>query len=332
MSIVHGDLTSNNILFELENIDTWPLGRLLSLLEEPVKEVVRVRPTDLTGKTEAPKFMYEPANVMKFLPYCTGNIKLIDFGTSFFLDIHETEAEDSGTPICFCSPELLQEGRSSKASDVWALGCTIFEIWAGDKLFTSFMGSGGEVLGQMESLLGPLPPSKQTPANQNDVEEESAGEKLPPLGTAAELDHNLQAHAEEAHQAMPDADKEYLEGQPDGMYDEIEDTYNEGLDSQPEDMEYLYGKQPTLKELIEEVKNKANTQQRQELGLRWARAYNLVDWLCEVVGVEGSRISEAEANAFHDFLRLAFCYDTKKRASAEELLRHGWLYWNSWIM
>lgn len=95
-------------------------------------------------------------------------IRLIDFGTSF-ANIHELKAQDSETLICFCSSKLLQEGRCSKASDIWALGCVIFEMWAGDELFTSFISSDGAVLEQMESLLGSLLPSKQKLVHQEDV-------------------------------------------------------------------------------------------------------------------------------------------------------------------
>ena len=62
-----------------------------------------------------------------------------------------------GTPVSYCSPELLLGKKASKGSDIWALACTVFEIRAGFQLFESFVGSRVEVLEEMVRIIGPLP-------------------------------------------------------------------------------------------------------------------------------------------------------------------------------
>jgi serine/threonine protein kinase len=83
-----------------------------------------------------------------------GNIIIIDFGTSFFLD---KPPEDVGTPASFCSPKLLLQRVAGKPSDVWALACTIFEMRNGEPLFESFVFGEEDVLQSMIGALGPLP-------------------------------------------------------------------------------------------------------------------------------------------------------------------------------
>jgi serine/threonine protein kinase len=47
--------------------------------------------------------------------------------------------------------------KTSKASDIWALACAMFEIRSGFPLFESFVGSRTEVLEEMVRILG-IPP------------------------------------------------------------------------------------------------------------------------------------------------------------------------------
>ncbi|KAH7369551.1 hypothetical protein BKA65DRAFT_360711, partial [Rhexocercosporidium sp. MPI-PUGE-AT-0058] len=102
----------------------------------------------------APAFIYEAVNVMRLLPYCTGNIKIIDFGASYFLN-HPPAG--LATPLSACPSEYLRDGKFGKESDVWAFANTLFEIRAGHPLTTSLMGGEDEALWQIQTLLGSLP-------------------------------------------------------------------------------------------------------------------------------------------------------------------------------
>eukprot|EP00842_Homolaphlyctis_polyrhiza_P007023 jgi/Hompol1/90/HPOL_005220-RA len=59
------------------------------------------------------------------------NVKLGDFGLSRMVDNPESDFAKTfvGTPF-YMSPELVQESRYNAKSDIWALGCLIFELCA----------------------------------------------------------------------------------------------------------------------------------------------------------------------------------------------------------
>lgn len=153
VGVAHGDLTTSNVLLEIGNLDSLSQQELLKLLGEPVAE--KVKPyTDETLEPGAPEFIYQPADLRKLSKFFTGNIVIIDFGASFFLD---NPLEDCGTPAQFSSPELIFERQNGMFSDVWALACTIFEMRASEPLFESFVFGEGDVLRSMIGILGQLP-------------------------------------------------------------------------------------------------------------------------------------------------------------------------------
>jgi serine/threonine-protein kinase SRPK3 len=149
--VVHGDLTSSNVLLEILGFDHLTTSQVIKLLGRPIRELV-VSNSDEPLGFSAPQFLYQPADIMRLLPRATGNIKLIDFGNAFFVN---DPPKNIGTPNCFRAPELLLENKFGKESDVWALGCTMFEIRAGNPLFMPFLGSSEkEVLGLIREVLG----------------------------------------------------------------------------------------------------------------------------------------------------------------------------------
>ncbi|XP_020087263.1 serine/threonine-protein kinase RUNKEL isoform X2 [Ananas comosus] len=89
-----------------------------------------------------------------------GSMKLCDFGLSRrFSDIEKSSLaalpqSKRGTP-CYMAPELFQEGGShSYASDLWALGCVLYECYAGRPPFT-----GSEFTQLVKSIISdPTPP------------------------------------------------------------------------------------------------------------------------------------------------------------------------------
>jgi serine/threonine-protein kinase SRPK3 len=153
IGVAHGDLTTSNILLELNNFDSLPVGKLQEILGHPSGD--RLRP--FTGRTlahSAPEFVYQAADLTKLSQFYSANIILIDFGAAFFLD---NMPDGVRIPAQFCSPELLTESLCGKPSDVWALACTIFEMRCGRLLFEAFMGSDEDVLLAMLGSLGPFP-------------------------------------------------------------------------------------------------------------------------------------------------------------------------------
>ena len=56
--------------------------------------------------------------------------------------------------MSYRAPELTLERKASRASDIWALACTIFEMRSGFPLFESFVGSSTEILEEIVRILG----------------------------------------------------------------------------------------------------------------------------------------------------------------------------------
>lgn len=57
------------------------------------------------------------------------NLKIGDFGVSKLLDGTENCKTTAGTPY-YCSPEVMKSQQYSKKTDIWSLGCVIYEICA----------------------------------------------------------------------------------------------------------------------------------------------------------------------------------------------------------
>lgn len=67
-----------------------------------------------------------------------GLLKLGDFGTARQLQRHEDFANTAvGTPF-YLSPEAVGLSKYNSKSDVWGLGCVMYELCTGQK---PFMGS-----------------------------------------------------------------------------------------------------------------------------------------------------------------------------------------------
>jgi CDC-like kinase len=84
---------------------------------------------------------------------CT-DIQVIDFGSATFED--DVHSKIIGTRQ-YRAPEVILEIGWSYPSDVWSIGCIIFELYTGRTLFETH--DSVEHLAIMERVLGPLPHS-----------------------------------------------------------------------------------------------------------------------------------------------------------------------------
>ena len=72
----------------------------------------------------------KPENILLTQEY---HVKLADFGTA--CKFYDSEKQSfAGTPL-YISPETLLTGKSSKTSDLWSLGCIVYELFVGKPPF-----------------------------------------------------------------------------------------------------------------------------------------------------------------------------------------------------
>ena len=167
------DFTPANILLGISGLDGLTEEQVFQILGEPKQiEVVTESGKSPTEPT-APKYLVRPVDFYKVDPrFITDQVYIIDFGESFRVS---DPPEDLGIPEAYCSPELILDKVASIGSDIWALGCTLFEIRTGRKLFDMFDDDIDSHLYYMVLLLGKLPEPWWTAweARQNWFEKDS---------------------------------------------------------------------------------------------------------------------------------------------------------------
>ncbi|KAK5683986.1 hypothetical protein LTS10_003850 [Elasticomyces elasticus] len=150
----HGDLTLSNVLFKLKPIDDWTEEQIFARFGPPRTHKLVLASGADPGES-APRYVVEPA-CRPDAKYLTHDALLVDFGEAFRFD-NAPQARDIGIPLMYRAPETIFESKFTSASEIWSLGCLLFEIRAGDPLFKGFMGGCDEILWQMVQTKGKLP-------------------------------------------------------------------------------------------------------------------------------------------------------------------------------
>lgn len=102
-----------------------------------------------------PQYLVYPVEWLKVSEsYLCDEPYLIDFGESYEMS---DPPQELGTPAPYRSPELILDSKAGVGCDLRALGCTLFEIRTGRKLFQSFDNDDDEYLERMIQVLGKMP-------------------------------------------------------------------------------------------------------------------------------------------------------------------------------
>ncbi|KDR77273.1 hypothetical protein GALMADRAFT_246586 [Galerina marginata CBS 339.88] len=156
--IVHGDLTTSNILFQVsDEVQKWSANYVYQTLGSP--EMDEVQTLDGSPPSPfAPQQCIAPIDISLLSSpwFLKEDVILIDFGQSFFANRRPPD-HTPATVFHYLSPEGFFDSEVSFPSDVWALACAIFEIRAGTPLFDPFLSSRDLILKQVVETLGKFP-------------------------------------------------------------------------------------------------------------------------------------------------------------------------------
>ncbi|KAL2161709.1 hypothetical protein VTH06DRAFT_8271 [Thermothelomyces fergusii] len=164
--LCHGDFTASNLALAVSpTLHQLSREDLLKILGEPVRDsVVWARDPMNTGS--APAYVVEPADLAKLDPtYLSDSLQVLDFDQVFCFEtplppgFPPSPGFDLGTPLTSRAPEVFIDGAPGPASDIWALGCTLFRMRAGMQLFDEWhFGMPSNILADVFDVVGPPPP------------------------------------------------------------------------------------------------------------------------------------------------------------------------------
>ncbi|KAL5318767.1 hypothetical protein ACEPPN_013833 [Leptodophora sp. 'Broadleaf-Isolate-01'] len=153
--ICHGDITPNNILHRITGLDGLDEDDVLRILGIPIVNPVLNESHERHHGTTVPEYLVYPVAWCDVdTRYISKESCLIDFGESFEIS---HPPDDLRIPGPYRSPELILEKNAGFESDIWALGCTLFEIRTARKLFSPFDDDDNEYLDAFVQVLGRFP-------------------------------------------------------------------------------------------------------------------------------------------------------------------------------
>lgn len=134
---------------------------MLSLLGEPeIAEVCIRKDSRPTPEIRyAPKYLVYPVAFEDVASTAiSAHAQAIDFGQCF--DSSLRPPGSFGIPVNYAAPEVIVDGLGSMEMDLWSLGCAVFEVRLGQRLFTVFQLlqlRKEEYMDEVSSLLGEPP-------------------------------------------------------------------------------------------------------------------------------------------------------------------------------
>ncbi|KZT32625.1 kinase-like protein [Sistotremastrum suecicum HHB10207 ss-3] len=171
---IHADLTPSNILLKISKkvLSAHSVDQIFGV---PVTEELELCEGRVPSPS-APKEVVAPMHVHHFCfpspPLIKDEILLIDFGVSLDSDHPLPPDYYPPTPIPYASPENLLESTTGSASDVWSLGCIIFEMRTTRPLFDTFFHTRDAIFQEIVFTLGKLPNPWWTTWKSGSYEEE----------------------------------------------------------------------------------------------------------------------------------------------------------------
>ncbi|EKM59369.1 uncharacterized protein PHACADRAFT_205571 [Phanerochaete carnosa HHB-10118-sp] len=169
--VVHGDIHLGNVGIALPTLNDHSSRDIMEYFGNP--ECTVVLPTTVSQHPDGlPPYLVPPVSFNSFLSrndlsFREGLLKveIMDLGNATTVDC---APRPSCTPAAVCAPEIMFErvvrsvdAPATKASDIWSLACTMYELVFGSRLF-HFAAQNDALLGKMSKLCGEISPSWQT--------------------------------------------------------------------------------------------------------------------------------------------------------------------------
>ncbi|RSL85190.1 hypothetical protein CEP51_003472 [Fusarium floridanum] len=154
--LCHGDLTPANIMFRIKDFDHVSEDEIYDLLGRPETGPLETESGEPAGP-EAPGYIVKTLDFLKARrPIISEAICLIDFDNAFLASSPPEKLLP--TPVEYLAPEVAAGLSGGKASDIWALGCSILRLRSGEGLFSAYdIGSPVDLLVAIHRFLGKMP-------------------------------------------------------------------------------------------------------------------------------------------------------------------------------
>ncbi|KAH6854697.1 kinase-like domain-containing protein [Chaetomium sp. MPI-CAGE-AT-0009] len=295
----HGDVTTSNIAFCLSDIDRYTEHHLSNLFGTPEKAPLETESGEEPGP-EAPRYIVRPIDFLASEDdIISWDIQLLDFDQSF--PVSSPPKDMLGTPVELLAPEVAVGLSASPASDVWALGCSIYRLRSGEGPFSSIdVWTPQDVISLITRTLGAMPDSWQHILFDHQGQPTRDPSKGTPLAKSTDR--------------RPLRDLVY------NIYDKPENGVVETCRIRPEhevwDENDNVPYPPCFADMV--WKPKAT-----KIDNVYLHGYDDgTDELLEAM----PKIPETEAALLYDLLSKVFVYDPAERITAEEMLSHPWFH------
>jgi serine/threonine-protein kinase SRPK3 len=292
-------VTTANILFSLSDIDRYTEDDIYRLFGTPETALLETESGETPGP-EAPRYIVKSLDFLSSKESIINkDIRLIDFDQSF--PVSSPPEKMLGTPVEILAPEVAVGLIASPASDVWALGCSIFRLRSGEGPFSGYeVTSPADLMRVVIQVLGDMPGSWEDTLFDYDGQPTKDPTKGKPL--------------------------EKWEGER-----PIKDLVCKIWD-QPENGVVNTGRVRPEHQVWREDENKLYSSCFSDMV--WKPTATKID-NTYLYGYDDEtdalleampKISEDEAALLYDLLSKVFVYDPQKRISAEEMLSHPWFH------
>lgn len=148
------DLYPRNVVTQLPNINSLTIEQLYSSFSKPELEPITRCDKKPLGP-EVPPYAVLPAYFWSVgIENLIKRIQIIDFGEAFLFQENRKELY---IPLSYRAPESYFNEVVGTPADIWAFGCTVFDLFGHGNIFETYMPTPQSILSEIISILGPLP-------------------------------------------------------------------------------------------------------------------------------------------------------------------------------